>query len=90
MLAKRDAVVAPTTAAAVLNSIDADPGRKWRFLIEQGHHDGDTGVNRRIAMYRRALCDFFDPEMRPIQSMKRWEACMHGGTELPSGVEDEE
>jgi cephalosporin-C deacetylase-like acetyl esterase len=84
MLAKRDAVVAPTTAAAVLNAIDSDPGRKWRFLIEQGHFEGDVGVNRRIAMYRRALCDFFDPGVAPIRSMKRWEPSMHRGTEVPS------
>lgn len=87
MLARRDAVVAPECAAAVFNAIDADPGRKWRFLIEHGHFDGDVGTNRRIALYRRALCDFFDPDAAPIRSLDRWESVMHEGTRTPDGTE---
>ena len=86
MLAKRDEIVSPKCAAAVFNAIDADPGRKWRFLIDQGHHDGDTTNNRRIALYARALCDFFDPRQRPMASLHRWDPLMHDGLAPPAGV----
>ena len=87
MLARQDGVVPPGCAAAAFNSIDADPGRKWRFLIEYGHHDGDTETNRRIVLFRRALCDFFDPDHLPIRTMNRWESVMHHGTRPPEGIE---
>lgn len=87
MLAHHDEIVSPQCAAAVFNSIDADPGRKWRFLIERGHHDSDTTNNRRIALYAQALCDFFDPYQIPIQAMSRWEPLMHDGLTPPTGVE---
>lgn len=83
MLAREDRVVLPECAAAVFNAIDADPGRKWRFLIDQGHHEGDTSNMRRMALYRRALCDFFDPHQTPIESMTHWEGLMHGGLTPP-------
>jgi len=86
MLARHDKVVAPECAAAVFNSIDADPGRKWRFLIEHGHHEGDTSNNRRIALYRRALCDFFDPHRAPMEALKGWESLMHEGVTPPKGI----
>ena len=87
MLARKDLVVPPHCAAAVFNSIDADPGRKWRFLIDHGHHDGDRATNRRIALYRRALCDFFDPDQAPIRSLDPWECLMHDGDRAPDGME---
>lgn len=87
MLARHDGVVAPQCAAGVFNAIDADPGRKWRFIIEHGHHEGDTTHTRRIALYTMALCDFFDPGSAPIASMKRWEPLMHEGLTPPPGVE---
>lgn len=87
MLARNDELVAPECAAAVFNAIDADPGRKWRYLIDRGHHDTDTTNNRRIALYARALCDFFDPYQSPIDAMSRWEPLMHEGLTLPAGVE---
>lgn len=87
MLARADRVVPPHCAAAVFNSIDADPGRKWRFLIDHGHHDGDRATNRRIALYRRALCDFFDPDRAPIRSLDPWECLMHEGDRAPDGTE---
>ena len=90
MLARHDEVVAPECAAAVFNAIDADPGRKWRFLIDHGHCDGDTANNRRIALYARALCDFFDPHQSPMASMRRWEPLMHAGLTPPNGIEIED
>ncbi len=87
MLARTDLVVPPHCAAAVFNSIDADPGRKWRLLIDHGHHDGDRATNRRIALYRRALCDFFDPDQTPIRSLDPWECLMHDGYRTPNGME---
>lgn len=87
MLAHHDEIVSPECSAAVFNSVDADPGRKWRFLIERGHHDGDHNNTRRIAMYARALCDFFDPHQRPIEAMSRWEPLMHGGLTPPVDVD---
>lgn len=87
MLAREDKVVPAQCAAAAFNAIDADPGKKWRFVIDHGHHDGDTHTNRRIALYRRALCDFFDPKRMPIHSMDRWERVMHEGTRTPDGDE---
>ncbi|MCR9074730.1 MAG: acetylxylan esterase [bacterium] len=87
MLARVDAVVPPHCAAAVFNSIDADPGRKWRFLIDHGHHEGDAATNRRIALYRRALCDFFDPTLAPIRSIDPWECVMHEGHRPPAGID---
>lgn len=87
MLARQDAVVPADCAAAVFNSIDADPGRKWRYLIDHGHTDGHAPTNRRIALFRRALCDFFDPRFAPIRSLDRWEPLMHDGSSPPDGVE---
>ena len=90
MLAHNDAVVAPACAAGVYNSIDADPGRKWRFLIQHGHHTGDTNNNRRIALYARSLADFFDPYNTPIASMRDWEQLMHAGLNPPPHVQSSE
>lgn len=87
MLARQDGVVPPGCAAAAFNSIDADPGRKWRFLIEYGHHGGDPKTNRRTVLFRRALCDFFDPGVLPIRAMDRWESIMHHGTRPPAGID---
>lgn len=90
MLARHDEVVAPHCAAAVFNAIDADPGRKWRFIIDHGHHDGDTTNTRRIALYAKALCDFFDPGSVPIGSMKRWEPLMHAGLTPPADTDPDD
>ena len=87
MLARTDEIVPPHCAAAVFNSIDADPGRKWRFLIDHGHHEGDASTNRRIALYRRALCDFLDPTLAPIRSLDTWECLMHEGQHPPAGID---
>lgn len=86
MLAREDDIVSPECAAAVFNAIDADPGRKWRFLIQRGHGDGDTTNTRRIALYAQALCDFFDPQQTPIEAMSRWEPLMHDGLNPPADV----
>ena len=89
MLAKRDEIVPPECAAAVFNAVDADPGRKWRFQIDDGHFDGDTANNRRIALFARSMCDFFDPDLRPIDAMGPWEPMMHAGFSTPEGEQVE-
>ncbi len=73
MLAHKDDTAPAPSAAAVFNSIDADPGRKWRFTVPYGHFDGGLANARRHALFDRALVDFFNPSLLPIQSMTPWE-----------------
>lgn len=79
MLAKRDDVVPAPSAAAVFNAIDADPGRKWRFVAPYGHFEGGISNARRHALFERAMTDFFDPRRPPIEAMTAWETAMHEG-----------
>ncbi len=82
-LAVKDDVVPAPTAAAVFNAIDADPARKWRFLVPYGHIDGGITNARRHALFERCLADFLDPVARPIQLMEPWEPVMHTGDRAP-------
>lgn len=84
-LAARDDIVPAPTAAAIFNAIDADPARKWRFLVPYGHIDGGITNARRHALFERCLVDFFDPSARPIQLMEAWEPVMHTGDCAPDG-----
>lgn len=84
-LAARDDVVPAPTAAAIFNAIDADPARKWRFLVPYGHIDGGITNARRHALFERCLADFFDPSARPIQLMEAWEPVLHTGDRAPDG-----
>ena len=83
MLARKDDVVPAPTAAAVFNSIDADPGRKWRFVVPYGHFEGGIANARRHALFERAMVDFFDPSRATIASMSPWEPILHEGTAGP-------
>jgi len=85
MLARKDDVAPAPSAAAVFNSIDSDPGRKWRFVVPYGHFDGGIGNARRHALFERVMIDFFDPTHRPIDSMSPWESILHDGDHGPDG-----
>lgn len=85
MLARKDDVAPAPTAAAVFNSIDADPGRKWRFVVPYGHFEGGIANARRHALFERAMVDFFDPARAPMDSMSPWEPILHEGTVGPDG-----
>jgi cephalosporin-C deacetylase-like acetyl esterase len=84
-LAARDDVVPAPTAAAIFNAIDADPARKWRFLVPYGHIDGGITNARRHALFERCMADFFDPAARPIDLMEAWEPMLHAGDRTPGG-----
>ena len=79
MLAQKDDVAPAPSAAAVFNAIEADPGRKWRFVVPYGHFDGGIANARRHALFERCLTEFFDPSHLPIESMTRWEPYLHDG-----------
>jgi len=79
MLAKKDDVAPAPSAAGVFNSIEADPGRKWRFVVPFGHFEGGITNARRHALFERVMCDFFDPTQLPIDSMSAWEPYLHSG-----------
>ncbi len=85
MLARRDEISPAPAAAAVFNAIDADPGRKWRFVVPYGHLRGDIANARRHALFEQAMVDFFDPRCVPIESMTRWEPMLHDGQLGPAG-----
>jgi len=85
MLARRDDVSPAPSAAAVFNAIDADPGKKWRFVVPFGHFEGGLANARRHALFEHAMIDFFDPSRRPIDSMARWEPILHTGVLSPDG-----
>lgn len=76
MLASRDEVAPAPSSAAVFNAIDSDPGQKWRFCVPFGHRAGDIANTRRVALFGKALNDFFDPSRTPMESMAGWEAEM--------------
>jgi len=76
MLAAHDEVVAPRAAAALFNAINADPGRKWRVLVDEGHARKGYGVKRADAAYRRIERDFLDPSRAPIDAMRTWEPAL--------------
>lgn len=82
LAAKDDTVPAPT-AAAIFNAVDADPARKWRFLVPYGHIDGGITNARRHALFERCLADFYRPEKGPIELMEPWEPLMHDGDRTP-------
>lgn len=84
-LAHRDDIVPAPTAAAVFNAVDADPARKWRFLVPYGHIDGGISNARRHALFERCMADYFDPAVRPIDAMRPWEAVLHSGDKAPDG-----
>lgn len=84
MLAHKDDVAPAPSASAVFNSIDADPGRKWRFAVPFGHFEGGLNNARRHALFERTLHDFLDPRQLPIESMSRWESVLHDGTKEPT------
>lgn len=89
LLARRDEVVPPECSAAVFNAIDADPGRKWRFVVPRSHCDLRGDNARRHALFEQARADFFDPACVPIESMTRWEPLLHNGLEPPGGRADD-
>jgi len=82
-LAMRDDIVPAPTQAAVYNAIAADPGRKWRFLVPYGHHDGGIGDARRHALFERCVADFLDPARPPRESMTPWEPLLGSGDRPP-------
>ena len=78
MLAARDGVVAPQSAAALFNAINADPGRKWRVVVPVGHGEPSYASKRSEARFRRIERDFLNPARRPIDAMRRWEPGLAG------------
>lgn len=82
-LAMRDDIVPAPTAGAVFNAIDADPARKWRFLVPYGHIDGGIANARRHALFERCMVDYFQPDRRPIDLLERWEPVLHAGDRAP-------
>lgn len=85
MLARKDDIAPAPSAAAVFNAIDADPGRKWRFVVPYGHFEGSVANTRRHVLYERTMTDFFDPDRLPMDSMERWEPILHEGVTGPDG-----
>ena len=85
MLARKDEIAPAPSAAAVFNAIDADPGRKWRFVVPYGHFEGSIANTRRHVLYERTLTDFFHPDRLPIDSMEHWEPILHQGITGPDG-----
>jgi cephalosporin-C deacetylase-like acetyl esterase len=71
-LALRDDVVPAPTAAAVFNALGSDPGRKWRFTVAYGHHDGGVADVRRHALFDRLVPEFLDPAIDPC--VREWES----------------
>ncbi len=85
MLARRDEIAPAPSSAAIFNAINADPGRKWRFVVPFGHFDGGIANARRHALFEQAMGDFFNPDTQPIESMAPWEPILHEGVKDPSG-----
>jgi len=83
-LATRDDVVPAPTAAAVFNALGADPGRKWRFVVPQGHFEGGLKNARRHALFNKALADFLDPRIEAHAAMARWESVLSDGEREPA------
>lgn len=78
-LALRDEVVPAPSAAAVFNALGADPGLKWRFLVQEGHTEGAISTARRHALFDRAVEDFLDPALAPAEAMAAWEDALTSG-----------
>lgn len=78
-LAMRDDVVPAPAAAAVFNSLGADPGTKWRFVTHYGHFDGGLADLRRHALFQKVAADFLDPAKNVSDAMAPWEPVMTGG-----------
>ena len=85
MLARRDEIAPAPSAAAIFNAIDADPGRKWRFVVPFGHYEGSISNTRRHVLFERTMTDFFNPDKLPIESMADWEPILHEGVIGPDG-----
>jgi cephalosporin-C deacetylase-like acetyl esterase len=91
-LAVSDGVVPPEAAAGVYNALAADPGQKWRFLVEHGHgRFADPGA-RRHALFERAAAEFLDPGQTPERAMEPWEGVLSqiGAVQPPSGAGGEQ
>lgn len=82
-LAHRDEVVPAPTAAAIFNSLGADPGRKWRFVVETAHTDHVGGADmadlRRHALFEDLIGAFLDPRERLETLMASWEDRLRPG-----------
>lgn len=83
-LALRDEVVPAPCAGAVFNALGADPGRKWRFLVPEGHSEPSLTCARRVALFERCLTDFLDPARDPAEAMADWEPVLIGGDRAPT------
>ncbi len=68
-LALRDEVVPAPSAASVYNALISDPGRKWRFLVPEGHTEPSLACARRLALFERFMIDFFNPQISPEVTM---------------------
>jgi len=86
-LAMRDDIVPAPAAAAVFNALGTDTGRKWRFVVPQGHFEGGLKNARRHALFGRALLDFLDPRSEAHVGMGRWESVLSDGEREPAPVE---
>lgn len=75
-LALRDEVVPAPAAAAVCNALGTDPGRKWRFLVGEGHTEPSVAEGRRLALFERCAADFLDPGVEPREAMAAWAGAM--------------
>ena len=80
-LAHRDEVVPAPTAAAIFNSLGADPGRKWRFVVEAAHtdHVGERAMAdlRRHVLFERLIGAFLDPREDLDTLMGSWRDRLH-------------
>lgn len=83
-LAMRDEVVPAPSAAAVYNALGADPGRKWRFVVPEGHSEPSLACVRRHAIFDRCAADFLDPSRNPAQTMAEWESVLVEGSHAPT------
>ncbi len=82
-LAMRDEVAPAPAAAAVFNALATSPGQKWRFVIPEGHLQGDLALARRASLFERCMADFVDPERAPEDAMEPWEPLMLTGDSPP-------
>ncbi len=83
-LALRDEVVPAPCAAAVYNALGADPGRKWRVLVPEGHTEPSLACARRHALFERCMADFLDPAHDPLTVMTKWESVLIEGGRAPT------
>lgn len=83
-LARLDDTVPAPAAAALYNALAADPGRKWRFLVPEGHTAPSVACARRHALFRQCLLDFLDPARDPADAMAPWEPILDAGDRAPN------